>query len=76
MRIPVEFPLSRKAVRDVTRIKVRESRYSIEVENSALGTENSEVVYDYQSRSLTFTRLPESFVAEIEKTLNDRRPPR
>lgn len=72
VQIPDEFPVSAIALRSYTRISGKASRWQFSFENSALGEQDAEIIYDATEKSLKLTQLPPSMIAKVEETLAAR----
>lgn len=72
-RVPDEFSVHAKGLKEKTRIKSDASSWSIQFERGALGkSEVADVYYDAENRNLVLTNLPEELVAVIEEEISSR----
>lgn len=71
-RIPEEFTFSSKSLKVYSRIKANTANWQFQFENGSLGTEDSEIVYDRQNRTLKITQLPDDLVKKVEEALAAR----
>ncbi|CRX70243.1 unnamed protein product [Stenotrophomonas maltophilia] len=70
--IHAEFTLSRAALKAHIRINAKKSNWGLWFETSAVGTQNSELLYSVERKTLTLTSLPTDTVEGIEETLRAR----
>jgi len=67
-----EFVLSRAALKTHVRINAKKSNWALWFETSAVGIENSELLYSVDRKTLTLTSLPPGAIESIEQTLRAR----
>jgi nucleoid-associated protein len=71
--VPVEFPVSRTALRRFTHISGESRRWKMVFDRSALGTDPAaEVFYDADSHKITVRNIPENMLKIIEDEITSR----
>ena len=72
--IPVEFSVNKPTLHRYTYIKGKANNWDIKFSKSALGDdENAEIYYDADNNQLLIKELPQGLIADIKKTLEERR---
>ncbi|WP_230598266.1 nucleoid-associated protein [Xanthomonas albilineans] len=71
-QIPDEFTLSREVLKAHIRIRAKSSNWSFWFETGSVGTKNTEIIYDPETKGVTFTKLPLSTIEGVEDALRAR----
>lgn len=72
-KVPIEFSVNAKGLKEKTRIKSEAASWSIQFERGALGKEEvADVFYDEESKKLILTNLPDSLIFLIEEEIASR----
>lgn len=72
--VPVEFPVSKQALRKHTHIRCRTDRYDINFERGALGDDDSaQIYYDRDNNCITISNIPDPLAESIRQELDSRR---
>lgn len=71
-KIPNEFTINRKTLSTYSRIKAKADNWQISFENGALGTQDSDIIYNRAEHSLKLMHLPDDLVAKVEEALAAR----
>jgi nucleoid-associated protein len=72
-RVPDEFSVHAKGLKEKTRIKSDASSWSVQFERGALGkSEVADVYYDEENKKLVLTNLPSDLIAVIEEEISSR----
>lgn len=72
-RVPDEFSVHAKGLKEKTRIRSDSSSWSIQFDRSALGVrEVADVYYDKDAKKLVLTNLPDGLIDVIEEELESR----
>ncbi len=72
-RVPDEFSVHAKGLKEKTRIKSDAASWSIQFERGALGkSEVADVYYDEKNKKLVLTNLPDELVSIIEEEISSR----
>lgn len=73
IRIPVEFNVSKSGLNQILNVKYKGDGYSFNFEKALLGTTNdADICYNSSSHSLTFTKLPQDAIKNIEEALREK----
>jgi len=73
IQIPAEFSVSASALDAMTRIRATTALWNLSFDDAALGLQDSEIVYNPETHTLLFTKLPEDTVRRVEAALAERR---
>jgi len=73
--VPVEFMISPRALKKMTHIKVKSSRWEVSFDRAAFGSEPSaDIYYDAAAGKLTIQNIPQSMRSMLENELASQNP--
>lgn len=73
VRIPAEFNVSRAGLNQILNVKYKGEGFSFNFEKALLGTTgDADICYNAENNSLTFTKLPDDAIKNIERALKEK----